>query len=322
MKNENTVPSLRRTFSLVDWRSPNTHVFFVVQMIGVLWFLWFVLSKVFSLPPLASSHHYTIILMVIARYFIGMWFVTVWRHRFFAHQSFKIHPGLKWIIPIIAFICSADAQRGVCQWAAEHIWHHKHSDTPEDLHSCKQQGVSWCHWLWIVKVDGLQGIRWELIPYLGKVKSVRWIENRQWIGILAGGVIFALIGSLLSVGGFQSFTANFVFSLCGYFFSTTLLWHGTFLINSAMHLVGKQKYDNGDESRNSLIVAIFTLGEGWHNNHHRHFPSLAQARTRAGQVKREKSELYWQGETLLERCFDWSGISIWLLIKLGILRAL
>ncbi len=322
MKTNNKVLSLREAFSEVDWHSPNTHVFFNVQVIGVGWFIWLLFSKIFSLSPLASSNLHTIFLMIIARYFIGMWFVTVWRHRFFAHQSFRVHPWLKWVIPIIAFICSADAQRGICQWAADHIWHHKHSDKPEDVHSCKQKGFSWCHWLWVVKSDDQQGIKWSLIPHLNKMRSVRWIENRQWIGVVVGGVLFSLIGSLLSVGGFHSFMANFLFSLCGYFFSTTLLWHGTFMINSAMHLVGKQKYDTGDESRNSFITAFLTLGEGWHNNHHYHFPSLAQAQKRAGSLKRGKSELYWQGETFFEKCFDWSGISIWLLTKLGILRAL
>ena len=89
-----------------------------------------------------------------------------------------------------------------------------------------------------------------------------------------------------------------------------------------MHLIGKKRYDTGDESRNSLICAILTLGEGWHNNHHWDYPSLTNAKKFAGSVKRNIKELYWQGKTFFERCFDWSGISIWILIKLRILVSL
>src|SRR5439155_7814810 len=61
----------------------------------------------------------------------------------------------------------------------------------------------------------------------------------------------------------------------GFFLSTVLLWHGTFLVNSAAHLFGRRRYATQDTSRNSLIVALFTGGEGWHNNHH-YYPASAR----------------------------------------------
>ncbi|MGH3577970.1 MAG: fatty acid desaturase, partial [Mycobacterium sp.] len=54
----------------------------------------------------------------------------------------------------------------------------------------------------------------------------------------------------------------------GFFLSTVLLWHGTFLVNSMAHLIGRRRYATPDTSRNSMIVALITGGEGWHNNHH------------------------------------------------------
>ncbi|NDB63883.1 MAG: hypothetical protein EB170_08490 [Nitrosopumilaceae archaeon] len=309
----------RLALSRVDWTSPNTHVFFSVQLIGVMWFVWLLFNQFVSDNPLLTKN-WTIIILILTRYFVGMWFVTAWRHRYFAHRSFRINPRFIWIEPIIGFICSADAQRGVCQWAAEHIYHHKYSDKPEDHHSCKQNGTQWCHWLWVVKKGEDRYVDWRLIPNLAKSKSLRWIEERQWIGIVLFGGIFSLIGAILSIGGFDSFLWNFLFSLCVHFFSTTLLWHGTFLINSAMHIVGTQRYDTGDESRNSLICAILTMGEGWHNNHHWDFPTLEKAKELKGSAERNSKELYWQGKTFFERCFDWSGISIWIQIELGILR--
>lgn len=307
----------------VDWRSPNTHVFFLVQIIGVTWFIWLIVKWFVTGSPETSSMM-VIFEMIIARYLIGMWFVTAWRHRYFAHHSFKIAKGQSWIEPLIAIICSADAQRGVAQWGAEHIEHHMYSDTEKDHHSCKQKGRQWCHWLWVVKKGSNRQVNWSLIPLLARSRAVRWIETRQWIGIVVGGGIFSTIGAIQAVGGYSSFLSNFAFSLCAHFFATTLLWHGTFLINSAMHIVGSQRYDTGDESRNSLLCAILTLGEGWHNNHHWDFPSLETAKRLRGveRAKRDPSTLYWQGKTRLEKCFDWSGISIWCLIKLGILKSI
>jgi stearoyl-CoA desaturase (delta-9 desaturase) len=51
-------------------------------------------------------------------------------------------------------------------------------------------------------------------------------------------------------------------------------WHGTFLVNSLAHVVGRRRYDTRDDSRNSFAIALATMGEGWHNNHH-HYPSAA-----------------------------------------------
>src|SRR6185436_11193377 len=59
----------------------------------------------------------------------------------------------------------------------------------------------------------------------------------------------------------------------GFFISTTLLFHGTNCINSLAHLMGKRRFNTTDDSRNSLILALITLGEGWHNNHHRYMSS-------------------------------------------------
>lgn len=313
----------KAAFAEVDWKSPNTHVFFCVQMIGITWFVWLI-TRWFFIGSSLTVSTMTIMGMVMVKYVIGMWFVTVWRHRYFSHRSFKIAHGQSWIEPLVAIICSADAQRGVCQWAAEHVEHHKHSDTPKDLHSCKQKGRHWCHWLWVVKKGSDRQVDWSVIPHLAKSKILRWIEGRQWIGIILGGGSFSTIGAMLLVGNYQSFVTNFIFSLCAYFFATTLLWHGTFLINSAMHLIGSQPYDTGDESRNSLVCAILTGGEGWHNNHHSDYPSIETAKRLGGseRIKRDPTTLYWQGKTRFEKCFDWSGISIWCLIKLGILRSL
>lgn len=63
-------------------------------------------------------------------------------------------------------------------------------------------------------------------------------------------------------------TAGLSTLFIGFFLSTIILYHATFSINSIMHKVGTQRYESNDESRNSLWLALITMGEGWHNNHH------------------------------------------------------
>jgi stearoyl-CoA desaturase (delta-9 desaturase) len=62
----------------------------------------------------------------------------------------------------------------------------------------------------------------------------------------------------------------------GFLVSTVCLYHATFAINSLAHLIGTRRYATADDSRNSLLLALLTLGEGWHNNHHYYQSSARQ----------------------------------------------
>jgi stearoyl-CoA desaturase (delta-9 desaturase) len=62
----------------------------------------------------------------------------------------------------------------------------------------------------------------------------------------------------------------------GFFVSTVLLWHGTFLVNSLNHVWGSRRYATTDTSRNNAVLALLTMGEGWHNNHHHYMSSANQ----------------------------------------------
>jgi stearoyl-CoA desaturase (Delta-9 desaturase) len=86
----------------------------------------------------------------------------------------------------------------------------------------------------------------------------------------------------------------------GFFTSTTILYHGTFCINSLAHLIGSKRFDTGEESKNSLILSIITMGEGWHNNHHRYPYS-------------ERQGIYWYEVDMSHyvlRVFSWFGL-VW-----------
>ena len=62
----------------------------------------------------------------------------------------------------------------------------------------------------------------------------------------------------------------------GFLWSTVLLYHATFCINSLAHVHGRKRYVTGDDSRNNWLLALFTMGEGWHNNHHAYQSSVRQ----------------------------------------------
>ena len=190
-----------------------------------------------------------------ALYVIRMFGITAGFHRYFSHRSFKTSRVFQFLL---AFLGQSSAQRGVLWWASKHRLHHKYSDTDQDLHSPVKHGFWYAHLLWIFAKPG-RTADYSSIKDFQKYPELAWLEKRERVPpFLLGVLVWAVAG----------WSGLFV----GFFLSTVLLFHGTFTINSLSHVYGKQSYVTGDHSRNNLFLAIITLGEGWHNNHH-HFPS-------------------------------------------------
>ena len=190
-----------------------------------------------------------------ALYVIRMFGITAGFHRYFAHRSFKTGRVFQFLL---AFLGQSSAQRGVLWWAATHRYHHKHSDTEQDVHSPVHHGFWYSHVLWIFSKQA-RTTDYSLIKDFQKYPELVWLE--KWERLPP----FLLAVLVWAVAGWSGLVV-------GFFVSTVLLFHGTFTINSLSHVFGKQPYVTGDSSRNNLFLAIITLGEGWHNNHH-HFPS-------------------------------------------------
>ena len=162
----------------------------------------------------------------------------------------------------MALVGTCSAQKGVLWWAANHRIHHKSSDQPTDIHSPIQMGFWWSHLGWILS-DGHLKTRWEQIPDLARFPELRWLNRHHLIPPL----LYAW--ALFLAGGWAAL-------IWGFFVSTVLLWHGTFAINSLAHVFGRKRYLTGDEGRNNFWLALVTLGEGWHNNHHCYMSSAKQ----------------------------------------------
>lgn len=221
----------------------------------------------------------------LGSYYLRMFGVTAGFHRYFSHRTFRLGRG--WQL-VMALLAQTSAQKGVLWWASHHRHHHRNSDRPSDIHSPVQRGFWWSHIGWILS-DEHDETDYTAIADFAKYPELRWL-NRHYIL-----PTFGYAALLTAIFGWQGL-------VYGYFLSTVLLWHGTFIINSLMHLIGRRVYDTVDDSRNSFFFAMLTMGEGWHNNHH-YYPGSAAQGFR-----------WWQ--------LDPTFYLLWLLERIGIVREL
>jgi fatty-acid desaturase len=165
----------------------------------------------------------------------------------------------KWMEYVLTVCGTLALEGGPIFWVATHRVHHQNTDKEGDPHSPRDGGL-WAHMGWILTGQTLHNDSAELLPYvpeLRKDKFHRWISRRHWVPITVLGAI------ILVAGGWQ-------YVLWGIFFRTVLGLHSTWLVNSATHMWGTQRFPTRDTSRNSFWVALLTFGEGWHNNHQAH----------------------------------------------------
>ena len=205
-------------------------------------------------------------MVCIFLYFFRMFWVTGGYHRYFAHRSYSTS---RWFQFVIAFMSQTTAQKGALWWAAHHRHHHRYSDTPADPHSMKIYGFWYSHIGWIVGPD-FKKTDYKVIGDYAKYPELVWLNEHYLVPPTILAILVTAIGGWVNGGSFMAIfsTAGLSTLVIGFFLSTIILYHGTFSINSIMHKFGKPRYDTGDESKNSVVLALVTMGEGWHNNHH------------------------------------------------------
>jgi stearoyl-CoA desaturase (delta-9 desaturase) len=189
--------------------------------------------------------------LAVGLYFLRMFGLTAGFHRYFSHRAFRTGRAFQLVLAVVG---GAAAQRGALWWAAHHRDHHRFSDGPEDVHSPVQRGFAWSHVGWIL-CRRHDATKLDRVRDLARFPELRWLDRWHLVPPLA------LASALFLAGGWGAL-------LWGFFVSTVLLWHGTFVINSLAHVIGRRRYVTDDDSRNSLVLALVTMGEGWHNNHH------------------------------------------------------
>lgn len=248
--------------------------------LGVIWTGW-------SWPAIGAA---------VALYVIRMFVITAFYHRYFSHRTFKTHRAVQLLASCIGVTA---AQRGPLWWAAHHREHHRHSDQEPDPHSPWWRGVLWSHTAWFLTEKG-QATNWKAIPDWARFRELVWVERHHMLGPLVLCVILASVGWLLSAWAPSLGTGPAQMVVWGFGISTTVLYHATFTINSLAHTIGSRRFNTSDDSRNNWFLALITLGEGWHNNHHFHPGTVRQ-----GFFWWEFDPSYW-----VLRAMSWVGL-VW-----------
>ncbi|MBL8842478.1 MAG: acyl-CoA desaturase [Planctomycetes bacterium] len=240
----------------------------------------------------------TALLVAGGLYVARMFALTAFYHRYFSHRAFEIGRLGQFLF---ACLGAAAIQRGPLWWAAHHRDHHRVSDRPEDVHSPVVHGFWWSHVGWFLSRKNFR-TRLENVPDLARYPELRFLDR---FDVVVPALLFAALyaaGAACERWWPALETDGWQLVVWGFFVSTVVLYHATFTINSLAHRFGKRRYATADQSRNNGWLALLTLGEGWHNNHH-HYPAAAR-----------------QG-------FRWHELDVsWLLLRLlaacGIVRAL
>ena len=199
------------------------------------------------------------VLLCIALYMIRMFALTAGYHRYFAHRAFKTSRFFQFVLAVVG---TTAVQKGPLWWASHHRKHHKYTDQEGDLHSPVTDGFWWSHIGWVIsrKYDPTD---WPAIKDFARYPELRWINKYHLIPAITLAVLCFLLGGWLWL-------------VWGFFVSTVALYHGTFSVNSLAHMWGSRRYATGDDSRNNFLIALWTGGEGWHNNHHHYMASVKQ----------------------------------------------
>jgi stearoyl-CoA desaturase (delta-9 desaturase) len=239
----------------VDWARIIPFVLLHAVCLTVIWVGW---------SPAA-------LLAALLLYLVRMFAITAFYHRYFSHRSFKTSRAGQLVFGLLG---ASAVQRGPIWWAAHHRHHHAHSDQPNDVHSPVRHGFLRAHMGWFLTREGFEADH-KLVRDLVKFPELLWLDRFDIAVPVALAVTVFFVGVLLQRVAPGLGTTGWQMLVWGFFVSTVLCYHGTYLINSLSHVVGRQRYLTGDSSRNNWLLALITLGEGWHNNHH-HYPSAAR----------------------------------------------
>jgi stearoyl-CoA desaturase (delta-9 desaturase) len=213
------------------------------------------LFLVLVVPPTRAA-----LVLALGGYLLRMWAVTAGYHRYFAHRSYKTSRAFQLVLAVMG--CTT-MQNGPLWWASVHRRHHKHSDAAGDPHSPVERGFWYAHIGWVFDRTVPRPYDESNVRDLLSYPELRWLDRHDWVPLLGYAV------ACFAIGGVPGLVWGFVVG-------TLAVFHATLLINSLAHTWGSRRYATDDDSRNSAVLALLTLGEGWHNNHHHYMCSARQ----------------------------------------------
>lgn len=197
----------------------------------------------------------TVWILTIVMYLLSGLGITVGYHRLMTHRSFETYSWLKRLL----LIWGSFAMQGpAASWASLHIQHHRYSDKEGDPHSPKVKGFWYAHCGWLFhdyRPDFRRFGKWLL-----KDNDVKHV-SKYYLYYSTLGLIIPTV-----IAGWQ----GFIWAGC---IRLLVCCHVTWAINSFCHYAGKRSFNTQENSHNHFWIALISLGEGWHNNHHRFMQS-------------------------------------------------
>jgi stearoyl-CoA desaturase (delta-9 desaturase) len=229
------------------------------RILGRASLVFFIALHLACLLVIVYPPTWPLVLLALGSYVVRMWGVTAGYHRYFAHRTFRTSRVFQFVLALLG---TTAMENGPLWWASWHRRHHRHSDTPDDPHSPRIHGFWQAHagWVFDPKNDETD---LSNVKDLSRFPELRLLDRFAWIPLVA----WAL--GCYAIAGVAGLTWGFVVS-------TIAVNDATFLINSVAHVWGSRRYETMDTSRNNLPLALITLGEGWHNNHHFYMGSARQ----------------------------------------------
>jgi stearoyl-CoA desaturase (Delta-9 desaturase) len=269
MSKTNTAPRIRADGEHDDIIYPSALPFALMHL-GCIAAIW-------------SGITWQAIAILVGLYWLRMFAIGAGYHRYFSHRAYSTSRVFQLILAVLA---QSTAQKSVLWWAAKHRHHHLHSDTEQDVHSPRHKGFVYSHlgWIFARKHDVTDLAK---VADLARYPELMWLHRHELVPAIAVGFLCFLLAGWSGL-------------VVGFFWSTVLVYHATFCINSLAHVHGRKRYVTGDESRNNWLLALSTMGEGWHNNHH-----FYPASTRQG--------FYWWEIDMTYYCLklmEWLGL-VW-----------
>ncbi|MGH9007582.1 MAG: acyl-CoA desaturase [Acidimicrobiales bacterium] len=238
------------------WRLGVPFVLLHLSCIAVIWVGW---------SPVAVG-------FCAFTYFVRMFGITAFYHRCFSHRAFRVSRGVQFAGAVVA---ASAAQRGPLWWTAHHRRHHRATDRPGDPHSPVQDTFAYSHVFWMF-APANQATDLELVEDLAAFPELRVLDRFHHLVPAVGLLAMLGLGYLLAALWPGLHTSGPQLLVWGFSISTVFVYQATFAVNSFGHKVGRRRFETHDASHNNWWLALVTLGEGWHNNHHR-FPAGARS---------------------------------------------
>ncbi|KAL6221167.1 hypothetical protein ACLB2K_008919 [Fragaria x ananassa] len=240
---------------MVDWR-----VTPLVEFLGRDWNLVDIVTSIIVISihclALLAPFQFTLdaFWLFVVLYFLTGLGITLGYHRNLAHRSLKLRKELEYFF---AYCGVLTLQGSPVEWVSTHRYHHQYTDTDKDPHS-PIKGLWFSHIGWIFN----HRLRFE--RYERRLKNADDLKRQPYYRFIHRTYVLHPVGFgvlLYALGGLP-------YLVWGTGVRTVVGLHVTFSVNSVGHIWGKRVWDTGDLSRNNWLLALPTLGEGWHNNHH------------------------------------------------------